>query len=255
MAVINGTTLLLYSEGVLVGVQRGLSINVGLNLEDATNKESAGWEQHISGMLNATIDLDALFSSPASPDMNAQALMNYILNKESLLIEILGLGYPLVGEADMSSLKFDAPLEGVMSLSGSLKVNGRLYVLSGTAAQMITDPDGNSSDYDTLTVSDLKITSAIKTTAGAKKCDSNTISVTDTYTYIFATFLTLNSGQLPTVSIWNNMSAYISNTQALVEGLNIITLTATATDSSASLRFSNSSNANWSTSTIYLFKK
>jgi predicted secreted protein len=260
MAVFNGTALLLYSEGVLVGFQQGLTINVSQKLEDITNKESAGWEQHISGVLNATIEFNALFASPNTPDMNALALMDYIINRESLLVEILGLTYPFVGEADLSSLKFNAPLEGAMSLSGSLKTNGGLYMLSslvpvgaGNMANLITDPDAGGTDYDTLTVSGLKITSAINA-AGNAYCDSNTITTTNGAVYKVACFLTKTSGQLPTVGLYDKTSAYISNTKALVEGLNFITLTGTATDASSCLRFSNSGAASWHVSNIYLFR-
>jgi hypothetical protein len=254
MAVINGTMLLIYSEGVVIAYQKGCSISVEQDLPDATNKGSGGWAEHINGMLNAKIDFNALFSGTALPVLSAKDLMDYILNRESLLISILGLGYPMVAQADMNSLSFEAPLEGTMSLSGSLKVNGPLYVLSGTSAQMITDPDAGTTDYDTLTVSDVSITSAIKSTAGAKFCQSNTISVASAGVYKLAVFLTLNSGAAPTVGLWDNTSAYISNTQLLVAGLNLVTLTSTATDASASLRFSNTANCNWSTSPIYLFK-
>ena len=262
MAVINGTALLLYSEGVLVGFQQGISINVSQKLEDITNKESLGWEQHINGMLNATIDFNALFASPNTPDMNALALMDYIINRESLLVEILGLDYPFVGEADLSTLKFKAPLEGAMSLSGSMKTNGGLYPLTtlvpiaGSSlgySNRITDPDGNGTDYDTLTISGIKITSAINA-AGNAYCDSNTFTTQSGGIYKFACFLTKTSGQLPTVGLWDSTSAYVSNTRDLVEGLNFITLTGTATDVTSCLRFSNSGAANWSVSNIYLFR-
>lgn len=252
--------MILYSEGLPVALQRGLSFEVDLNLDDATNKESAGWANHISGMLNASIDFDALFSPATTPVMSAKDLMDYILNRESLLIEILGLGYPIVGEADMSSLKFNAPLEQAMSLSGSLKANGPLFVLSGakefetgTMTNLITDPDAGTTDYDILTVLGTAITSGVKSSTGTKVCMSNTISVADTRVYKLATFLTLNSGAAPTVGIWDNTSTFISNTQLMTAGLNLISLTATATDANASLKFQNTGNGNWATSPIYLF--
>jgi hypothetical protein len=262
MAAVNGTLLLLYSEGVAVAMQRGLSISVEQDLPDATNKESAGWARHLDGILSGGIDFDGLFSTGLLTDnpavMGAKDLMDYIINRESMLIEVLGLTYPIVAEVDMSSLKIGAPMEGGMTLAGSLKFQGEPYVLNslpaGYHANLITDPDAGGTDYDTLTVSGLTITSAIKSTAGAKFCQSNTLGVTNTHVYKLAVFIKSNSGALPTVGIWDNTSAYISNTSVLVAGLNIVTLTATATDTTASLRFSNTANANWSTGNIYLFK-
>lgn len=258
MAVINGTALLLSSEGVNIALQRGVSLGVNLNLDDATNKESAGWANHISGMLNASIDFDALFSASATPLMSAKDLMDYILNRESLLISILGLGYPIVGEADMSSLKFNAPLEQTMTLSGSLKVNGQLFVLSaakefeaGTMTNLITDPNG-SHDYETFDVDGITILSAINA-SGVANANSNNLSVTtaDVLKCIF--FLTKTSGELPAISLYEVGVATRSNIGTATEGLNIITLTVTLT-STVVLNFKQSAAANWKTSPIYLFK-
>jgi predicted secreted protein len=253
MAVINGTVLILSSEGIDIAYQKGVTITVEQDLPDATNKESGGWAQHINGMLNAKIDFNSLFSSSALPAMSAKDLMDYILNRESLLITILGLGYPIVGQADMNSLSFDAPQEGVMGLSGGLKVNGQIYVLSGTMANMITDPDSGGTDYDHHDESGTAFTSLIND-AGSAYANSNAISVANTGVYKFVTFLTLNSGELPKVGLWDNTSAYISNNPSLVAGLNIVTLTATATDATASLRITNTGTSDMVTTPIYLFK-
>jgi len=257
MAAINGTAVLLYSGGQPIAMQKGLSVGLDVDLPDATNKESAGWAEHLTGMMNAKIDFNSLFSTGLMSDtpaiLSAKDLLDYILNRTELLVSVLGGPYPIVGKADMSSLSFDAPMEGAMTLAGSVKINGPLYVLSGTMAQMITDPDEGGTDYDTHTVSGTSFTSLINS-AGNAYVNSNTISVADTGVYRFVTYLTVNSGQVPTVGIWDNTSAYISNTQALVAGLNFITLTATATDASASLRLTNSGASNLTTTPIYLFK-
>jgi predicted secreted protein len=258
MAKINGTSVLLYSQGKCIAYQKGLSVVINDSLIDATNKESLAWAEQIPGLRDAKIDFTALFGTGLMTDtptiLSAKDLMDYILNRTELLVSVLDTGYPIVGKVNMNSLAFDAPVEGAMGLSGSLKVQGALYSLSGTMINLVTDPDGGTSDYDTLTHTGLAITSAVKSSAGNKKCDSNTISVAITGVYKLAIFLTLNSGQAPTVGIWDNTSAYISNTSLLVAGLNLVTLTSTATDASASLRFSNTSNGNWLCSPIYLFR-
>jgi len=180
--------------------------------------------------------------------------MDYIIDRSSLLLSITGgVGAPIVAEADMSSVKIDAPQEQAMSLSGSLKVNGAFYQLSGTRANLVTDPDAGTTDYDTLTLSGLAITSAINA-AGTAFCNSNTINISNADVVKVAVFLTLTSGQVPSVGIWDNTSAFISNQVALVAGLNIVTLTATGADTSASLRFFNTGAANWALSPIYAFK-
>jgi hypothetical protein len=230
-----------------------------MDLPDATNKESLGWAQHILGLKNAKIDFTTLFNpglitdTPPVP-MSAKALMDYILNSETLLITILGLGDPIVGEADMTSLSFDAPLGNTMTLAGSLNVNGPLYSLSGTMTNMNTIPDqGGVGGYSPLTVIGIKITEATSA-GGAAYCMGNTISVTNGGVYKLALFLTHALGQVPSVALYDNTSADISNVVALVNGLNLVTLTSTSNDASASLRFRNSAATSWSTSDIYLFK-
>jgi predicted secreted protein len=257
MGAINGTTLLLYSAGQAIAMQKGLTISFDVDLPDATNKESAGWAEHITGLMNAKIDFNSLFSTGLMTDtpavLSAKDLMDYILNKTSLLIAILGGPFPIVGQCDMNSLSFTAPLEQAMTLAGSLKVNGKLYPLTGGMVQLITDPGGISSSYDTFTTSGTAITSAI--TASTDNCHSNSFSVSIGDVFKFITFLTLNSGQIPTVEL-NEVgggAALISNVSQLVAGLNIATLTATATKT-GSMIIQNTSAANWKTTPIYLFK-
>jgi hypothetical protein len=259
MAAISGTNLLFYADGKAIALQKGISITLDVELPDATNKESAGWNQHVVGNKSAKVDFSALMDVGLIGDtppvvMSVKALMDYVTGSNSLLVVILGLGYPIIGEADISTLAFDASDAQAMVLTGSVKVKGALYVLSAAIPNLVTDPDAGTTDYDTLTVADLSITSAVKSSAGAKFCQTNTISIADTGVYKLALFLTKTSGALPTVGLWDNTSAYISNSAVLAEGLNLVTLTATSTDASASLRFSNTANANWSTSPIYLFK-
>jgi len=260
MSAINGTSLLLYSEGVLVAMQKGLSISVEQDLPDATNKESAGWARHINGMLSAGIDFDALFSTGKLSDtpavMGAKDLMDYIINRESMLLEILGLDYPMVGEVDMSSLKIGSPAEGAMTLAGSLKVKGELYVLAslpaGKYANLLTDPDGTSTDYDTFSHSGTTITDAINL-AGEADARSNTFAITDGDVFKVVTFLRLISDQVPSIGLFKVGDDFKTNVEALAPGLNIITLTATASETVVAMLY-NTGAARWTTSPIYIFK-
>jgi len=258
MAAINGTALLLYSEGVLVAYQKGCSISVEQDLPDATNKESAGWAQHINGLLSAKIDFSALFSASATPLMSAKDLMDYILARESMLIEILGMSFPIVAEADMTSLSFDAPQENTMSLSGSMKVKGQLFCLlslpAGKYVNLITDPHSGGDDYEIDDIVGTAFTSLINN-AGSAYAKSNTFAVTTGDVIKVITFLTVNTGQAPSVAIFEvgGGAAAISNVVALIAGLNIVTLTVTDTHDGC-LNISNTGASNLKTSPIYAFK-
>lgn len=251
MSKINGTLLLLYADGVVIAAQRGCSISVEQDLPDASNKDSAGWGEHINGLRTGTVEFTSLMSTTG---LSASELMDYIISRSSLLLAVVGgITHPLVAEVDLSSVKIDAPQEAVVELSGSLRITGPLYQMMGTAAGLITDPDANGTDYDTLTISGIAISSGINL-AGTAYANSNTLNVTSGDVIKVAVFLTLNSGQAPSLGIWDNTSAYISNVAALVAGLNIVTLTLTGSDASSSLRISNSGAANWSLSSLYAFK-
>lgn len=250
MSKINGTALLVYADGEVIAAQKSFTFGVSQSVRDATNKESGGWAEHENGMRSATVSVEGLLSSTG---LSAKGLIDYILSRKSLLLVISGLAYDWVMEADLSDFNLTAGQEETATISGTMTVKGRPYYLSGANANLITDPDAGGTDYDTLTPSGIRIASAINA-AGNAYCNSNTISVTSGDIIKLFVHVKKTSGQLPTVGIWDNMSAYISGQEALVEGFNLVTLIATGTDASASLRWSNSDAANWSTSNIYLFK-
>ena len=251
MAKINGTNVLLYADGTVIALQRGLNINAEQDLPDATTKQSAGWAEHINGQRNSTVTLDALYSTTG---LSAKDLITYITGRESLLMAIVGgISYPVIGEVNVSSISLTGNKEEPAALSGNMKVNGKLYQLSGTSSSLVTDPDAGGVDYDTFTISGIAVTSAINL-AGAAKAYSNAFSVTSGDIIKLAVFLTLNSGQAPNMVLTEIDVAYLSNEESLVAGLNIVTLTVTGTNSNAVLKISNTAAADFALSSIYLFK-
>ena len=249
MAVINGTNLLLYADGTLIAAQKSCTITVEQDLFDATNKESAGWARHGNGLLSAKIDFDALVSTTGK---SYTELMAYVIARSSILLAITGLGYTMVGEVDLSSISISASQESAMGLSGSLKVKGELFVLNGTKADLITD--WTNVDYDTFTDASGSITSAISSGSN-KTAMSNVFNIVNTGIYKVALFLTLNSGQLPSIALLEPLVGNRSNIEALVEGLNIVTLTATADVAEGVLRILNTAASNFFTSKVYVWKQ
>ena len=250
MGKLNATLLLLYADGVVIATQKGCSVSVEQDLPDTTTKDSAGWAEHMNGLRNASVDLDALYSTTG---ISGDELIAYITGASSLLLALVGgVSYPMVAEVNMASVKLNAPTEGAMELTGSLKINGPLYHLKGTSAALVTDPDETGTDYDTFTISTIAITSAINL-AGAAYAHSNTFSVTADDIIKVAVFLTKTSGELPTVEVCENSGTAVSNVESLVAGLNIITLTVTDTVT-AHITLRNTGEANWSLSSLYAFK-
>lgn len=250
MGKLNGTLLQIYADGVVIAAQKGCTINYDVDLPDSTNKESGGWAEHINGLRSVTVDFDALFSTTG---LSGGELIDYIIARQKVLLVITGgVSFPFVGEVNLKATKIDAPLEGVMSVSGSFAVNGILYQLKGTSAQLLTDPDGVGQTYDTFTVSGTAVTSAINA-SGVASAYSNTFSVTLADVIKMAVFVTSNSGELPIVEIYESEGGSISNAESLVAGLNIVTLTITKT-ATAHLNIHNTGAANFALSSIFLFK-
>lgn len=249
MGVINGTDLSLYADGTLIAAQKSCTITVEQDLFDATNKESGGWARHGNGLLSAKIDFDALVSTTGK---SYTELMAYVIARSSILLAITGLGYTMVGEVDMNSLSVSASQESAMGLAGGFKVNGELYILNGTKANLVTD--WTNVDYGTFTDANGAITSAISSGSN-KTAMSNVFDIANTGVYKVALFLTLTSGELPSIALLEPLAGNRSNLEALVEGLNIVTLTATADVTDGVLRILNTAATNFSTSKVYLWKQ
>lgn len=118
---------------------------------------------------------------------------------------------------------------------------------------LLTDPDVNGSDYDTMTISGTSIISAINA-AGNADSFSNVIPINIGKTLTIITYLTKISGQLPSINLAKSDTNDASSIVALAEGLNVVTLTATATDPAGFLRIRNTGAASFNTSEILVIK-
>lgn len=248
MAKVNGTLLLVYADGTLIAAQRNLTFTVNQNLFDTTSKDSAGWAEHGNGMRSFEVSVEALASTTG---LSAEGLKDYIISRKSLLLLIDGMGTPYVAKCDVASSTITGPLEDATTLSGTLRGNGAVYNLTGDNAELFTDFD--NVDYDTFTEASTVISSAINA-AGAASARSDAFSITSGDVVKVFTFVTLTSGELPSLALVNSSFADISNVEQLAEGANFITLTATDTDAAGFLQIDNSGAANFSTSHVYCFK-
>jgi len=247
MAKINGSDLLVYANGTLIAYQKSCTVSWEQELPDATAKDSGGWEEHLNGTRRCTCNFDGLFSSTG---LSAAGLITYITGRTSCVLLIDGTGYPIVGEARPKNLSVNATMEESGSISGSFVFDGPAWMLSGDYVNLMTDPDAGGTDYDTMTVSGIKISSAVND-AGTAYVESNTASITTgdvckVFFYCAGIF-----GNSPTVALYGTGNR--SNVVTMVTGLNVMTLTADAT-STLTLRITNSDASSWSTTNIYWFK-
>jgi len=244
----NGSLILVYADGELIAAQKNVTFTVSQNLFDTTNKESGGWAEHANGMRSFEISLEALASTTGK---SANELYDYIIDRKSLVLLIDGFANDYVCKADISAVTLNAPMEDAVNLSGSIKGNGEIFELTGTHAQLFNDFDNG--DYDTFTEATAIISSAINA-AGTAYARSDTFGVTSGDVVKVFTFLTLTSGQAPSVALVNSAGADISNVEQLAAGANFITLTATGSDATSYLQIDNTGAASYATTKVYCFK-
>lgn len=131
MSAINGTTIILKEDtsGTLtaVAMMKDTTLKIDQDLPDSTNKDSAGWAEHIHGVRKWSIDVsgDADFSSTG----NVGVLSDMILSRSDVGIEFAPstTGYTkFTGTASLASFQVGSPSEGVAPVSGSLTGSGEL---------------------------------------------------------------------------------------------------------------------------------
>ena len=246
MAKINGTLLLVYANGVLIAAQQSVTFTLTTDLADTSTKDDNGWATHMKGARSYSVDINNLVSTTG---LTAAGLIAFITGRTDILLVIEGgLTYPYVMQANMSSVDLTGDAEQPMVVNGSITGTGPAYLID---ANLITTL-GDSDTYDTFTPDGIAVSSAIDAGGGAT-ADSNNVNITDTYKYMVFTFLTKNSGELPTIGLYSG-AAYISNQPSMVEGANFITLTATATDATSTVRLENTAATNFELTDTYIWE-
>lgn len=262
MAAINGSIILLDSNGTEIAAQKGLTLNVNRNLFSTTVKQSLGFDTHGNGLRSSDVSFDALYSTTG---LSGKELYDLIVSQKSSMLVIHGFPSPYIMEVDMSSLGINAPQEDAVSLSGSFKANGKIYRLdAGNPNQLTGWMQGVSFQYDTLdTNSGTAIPSAIDAGAGAAAESVPNKPISNGETHLVFFYLTVNSGQIPTLKMKGMGSGgwlqFPDAPAALVQGFNArkftFTTIPTGSDANCRLILSNSNATNFKVSNVYWFKK
>ena len=130
MAVINGTTMTLLLDGVRIAATKSATLNLNVDLPDATSKDSAGWAAHIQGLRSWDGSFDGLYDP--SGTVNFEQLYDMIETRHSDIIcefadlTTTGGGEVFRGVASISGLTITAEMETPVTLSGSFTGNGKL---------------------------------------------------------------------------------------------------------------------------------
>jgi len=110
---------------------KNCSMTVNVNLPDTTNKDSAGWAEHILGLRDASFSFDGEYdmtqisAAGLGPD---DSLDNIIGRTADALVSFtpdsLSSGYE--GNATFSNVTITGGTEDSVKYSGTMKVNGAL---------------------------------------------------------------------------------------------------------------------------------
>ena len=131
MAVINGTSMLLLLDGNAIGCTKSCTLNINNATGDASCKDSSGWWNGILTQRDWDISFDGMYDPSGS--YNFEYLFDEIYERDATLIaefaQIDGTGGGEVyrGTVLVTNLTMSAPMEDVVTYSGTLKGTGEIY--------------------------------------------------------------------------------------------------------------------------------
>ena len=133
MAKINGTLIGILSGSDKVLYTTSATLNVKQNLVDTTNKESAGWAEHINGLRDWDISFDGKYDT-AGEGMTPNEILTAIIARSAdtvikfvTNVETNTVGW--TGNGTFDTVSITGPMEGDTTFSGHIKGNGALSAL------------------------------------------------------------------------------------------------------------------------------
>lgn len=129
MGKLNGTSMLVIVDGVTLAGTKSFTLDINVDLPDATTKDSDGWAENIHGLRSWSVSFDGLYDPTLT--YNSEEVFDEIDGRDELLLEmavINGTGGGLVysGNAKVASLSYGAENEQPITISGSFTGSGDL---------------------------------------------------------------------------------------------------------------------------------
>jgi predicted secreted protein len=125
MPVINASSFLLLKDTTVIGHSRSTSFNVNVDLPDATNKESNGFQEVITGVKSGTISCDCL--TDYSDSLSFSQLSEMVITKEKAVFyfkDIANNKFLLRGEGFVQSVDETAEFENATSFNLEINLTG-----------------------------------------------------------------------------------------------------------------------------------
>lgn len=135
MAVLNGTLYVVDVDSNLIGQSTNATLSIGVDLPDATTKDSGGWAEHIHGLRSWEGSADYLYDP--SETYNAKDILDLITGRTgfTFLFEHSSQTAGTVsftGSASVNSFEMGAEMEGSMTWNFSFTGNGALTITEYT---------------------------------------------------------------------------------------------------------------------------
>lgn len=133
MAKINGTLYCAYSGSDKILYNTNTTLNLEQDLPEVTNKESAGWAEHINGLRKWSIDLSGLYDESGSgitPDEIMAAIIGRSADTVIYFKPTTGATKGWTGNGTFKNMKLDAPMEGGLNTACSIQGNGALALIT-----------------------------------------------------------------------------------------------------------------------------
>ena len=151
-----GVDVLIKVNDTVIGGQRGATFNTEIATIDATHKDAAGWGFNIAGQGSWSIDCNGVVlagNDPGEERMSLLALHQAYKAKEALDVEFsdpTGLSYR--GQAIMTSLPIEAPMDDVMTYTTAFQGQGEYEIVDAAGAPV----EGQSAGIQTMSTAGLK---------------------------------------------------------------------------------------------------
>jgi predicted secreted protein len=129
MGLINGTNLTIKVGGVPLLKATSASLELSVDLPDATTKDSAGWSEFFAGVRSFTLSTDGLVDYATSANVETDELVALLIARSAVAVEFstsTAGDMKLAGNAFISSISQTADMESPSGFSVSFQGTGAL---------------------------------------------------------------------------------------------------------------------------------
>lgn len=129
MALINGTNLVIKINGNPIMKATTASIEMSVDMPDATTKDSAGWAEFFAGVRSWTMSTDGLIDYASSASVETDELVQMLIDRNALAVTFstsTAGDMLLSGNAYITSISQTADMESPSGFSVSFQGTGAL---------------------------------------------------------------------------------------------------------------------------------